>query len=72
MLLRPSGPSTMKTQGCNAVSIHSTRYHQENSAALMKELELWLTEQIEQKKVEPNNSGRGHLLIEKSTIRPSP
>ena len=32
------------------------RYHQENSAALMKELELWLNEQIEQKKVEPNSS----------------
>ncbi|MEA3470082.1 MAG: IS66 family transposase [Thermodesulfobacteriota bacterium] len=32
------------------------RYHQENSAELMEELELWLDGQIEQKNVEPNSS----------------
>ncbi len=32
------------------------RHHQENSAELMEELEYWLDEQIEQKKVEPNSS----------------
>mgnify|MGYP000255576572 CR=1 FL=1 len=30
------------------------QYHQENSAELMDDLEVWLEEQIEQKKVEPN------------------
>lgn len=32
------------------------QYHQENSSELMEELESWLDEQIEQKKVEPNSS----------------
>ena len=32
------------------------QYHQKNSAKLMDELEVWLEEQIEQKKVEPNSS----------------
>jgi len=32
------------------------RYHQDNSADLMEELESWLEEQIEQKKVEANSS----------------
>lgn len=32
------------------------RYHQENSSKPMKELELWLDEQLDQKKVEPNSS----------------
>ncbi|MBT6499404.1 MAG: IS66 family transposase [Deltaproteobacteria bacterium] len=32
------------------------QYHQENSAELMEELEVWLDEQIKQKNVEPNSS----------------
>jgi len=32
------------------------KHHQENSAELMEELEVWLDEQIEQKMVEPNSS----------------
>ena len=32
------------------------QYHQKKSAGLMKELEAWLEEQIEQKLVEPNSS----------------
>jgi len=38
------------------------QYHQENSAPLMKKLEIWLEEQIEQKKVEPNSSLGGAIL----------
>ncbi len=37
------------------------RYHQDNSAELMEELESWLEEQIEQKKVEPNSSLGGAI-----------
>lgn len=37
-------------------------YHQENSAPLMKKLEIWLEEQIDQKKVEPNSSLGGAIL----------
>ncbi len=32
------------------------RYHQENSAVLMEKLEVWMDEQIDQRKVEPNSS----------------
>jgi len=32
------------------------KYHQENSAELMEDLEVWLDEQLDQKKVEPNSS----------------
>jgi len=38
------------------------QHHQENSAPLMKKLEIWLDEQIEQKKVEPNSSLGGAIL----------
>ena len=32
------------------------KYHQDNSSKLMKDLETWLTSQLEDKKVEPNSS----------------
>ncbi len=32
------------------------RFHQEHSAGLMEDLKFWMTEQLEQKKVEPNSS----------------
>ena len=32
------------------------KYHQENSAKLMKDLNVWLVSQLEDKKIEPNSS----------------
>lgn len=45
-----------ETKEQNMTPEQRLQYHQENSAELMEELELWLDEQIEQKKVEPNSS----------------
>lgn len=45
-----------KTREKNMSAEQRLRYHQENSAELMEELEVWLEEQIEQKNVEPNSS----------------
>jgi transposase len=37
------------------------KYHQENSAKLMEDLKTWLTDQLEDKKIEPN-SGLGQAI----------
>lgn len=45
-----------ETKELEMTAAERLHHHQENSADLMEKLEIWLIEQIEQKKVEPNSS----------------